>query len=246
MRKQILKLATLGVAMNMLAIATPAMAQDASKADDSGSGITLSGGVALVSDYRFRGVSLSNKQVAVQPTLTVTHSSGLYAGVWGSNVTPNSGDDVEVDLYAGYGGGTGPITYDVSATYYVYPGASGFNYAEVTGKLGTTVGPAKLGAQISYVPEQGANTGNLDNTYIGANAALGIPTTPFTLTASVGYEDGAFAPTGKVDWSLGATMNVAGFTLGASYVDTNRNIPGTPITRNLGGAGAVFSVGYSF
>jgi uncharacterized protein (TIGR02001 family) len=245
MRKQILKLATLGVAINLLAIATPVMAQDASKADDSGSGITVSGGVAVVSDYRFRGVSLSNQQIAVQPTLTVKHSSGLYAGVWGSNITPNVGDDVEVDLYAGYGGGTGPITYDLSATYYVYPGASGFNYAEVTGKLGTTVGPATLGAQVSYVPEQGSNTANLDNIYVGTNASIGIPTTPFTLTASVGYEDGAFGSK-KVDWSLGATANVAGFTLGASYVDTNRNIPGSPITRNLGGAGAVFSVGYSF
>lgn len=245
MRKQIFKLAAIGVAMQALVISAPVMAQDASKTDESAPEFSLSGGVTAVSDYRFRGVSLSNKQLAIQPTLTVSHSSGLYAGVWGSNVTPNGGDDVEVDLYAGYAGGAGPITYDLGATYYVYPGASGFNYAEVTGKLGTTVGPASLGAQVSYVPEQGTNTGNLDNIYVGTNAALGIPTTPFTLTASVGYEDGAFGNE-KIDWSLGVTANVVGFTLGASYVDTNRNIPGSPITRNLGGAGAVFSVGYSF
>ncbi len=245
MRLVVLKIAALGVAMHALAFAAPAMAQDASKADDSGAGITVSGGVAVVSDYRFRGVSLSNKQVAVQPTLTVKHGSGLYAGVWGSNIAPNGGDDVEVDLFAGYAGGGDALSYDVSATYYVYPGASGFNYAEFTGKVGTTVGPASLGAQVSYVPEQGTNTGNLDNIYVGTNAAIGIPTTPFTLTASVGYEDGAFGNE-KIDWSLGATAEVAGFTLGASYVDTNRFIPGTPITRNNGGAGAVFSVGYSF
>jgi uncharacterized protein (TIGR02001 family) len=245
MRNQIFKLTALGIAINALAFAAPAMAQDTSKTDENASDFSLSGGVTVVSDYRFRGVSLSNKQVAVQPTLTVKHSSGLYAGVWGSNITPNVGDDLEVDLYAGYAGGAGPITYDLGATYYVYPGASGFNYAEITGKLGTTVGPASLGAQVSYVPKQGTNTNNLDNIYLGSNASIGIPTTPFTLTASVGYEDGAFGNK-KVDWSLGATANVAGFTLGASYVDTNRNIQGNPITRNLGGAGAVFSLGYSF
>jgi uncharacterized protein (TIGR02001 family) len=245
MRTQIMKIAALGVAMQALAFAVPAMAQDASKADDSGAGITVSGGVAVVSDYRFRGVSLSNKDVAVQPTLTVKHGSGLYVGAWGSNIAPNGGDDVEVDLFAGYAGGGDALSYDVSATYYVFPGASGFNYAEFTGKVGTTVGPASLGAQVSYVPEQGANTLNLDNIYVGTNASIGIPTTPLTLTASVGYEDGAFG-SDKVDWSLGATAEVAGFTLGASYVDTNRFIPGTPLTRNNGGAGAVFSIGYNF
>jgi uncharacterized protein (TIGR02001 family) len=245
MRNQIFKLAALSVAINALAFAAPAMAQDAAKTEESASDFTLTGGIALVSDYRFRGVSLSNKQIAVQPTLTVKHSSGLYAGVWGSNITPNVGDDLEVDLYAGYAGSAGAATYDLGATYYVYPGASGFNYAEFTGKLGTTVGPVTAGVQVSYVPEQGSNTGNLDNIYIGTNASLGIPSTPLTLTASLGVEDGAFGNE-KVDWSLGATANVAGFTLGASYVDTNRNIPGNPITRNLGGAGAVFSIGYSF
>jgi uncharacterized protein (TIGR02001 family) len=244
MRIQVLKIAALGVAMQALAFAAPAMAQDASKADDAGAGITVSGGVAVVSDYRFRGVSLSNKQIAVQPTLTVKHGSGLYAGVWGSNIAPNGGDDIEADLFAGFAGGSDALSYDVSATYYLYPGASNFNYAEFTGKVGTTVGPASLGAQVSYVPKQ-TNTGSQDNIYLGTNAAVGIPTTPFTLTASVGYEDGAFGSE-KIDWSLGATAEVAGFTLGASYVDTNRFIPGTPVTRNLGGAGAVFSVGYSF
>lgn len=243
MRIQVLKIAALGVAIQALAFAAPAMAQDASKADDAGAGITVSGGVAVVSDYRFRGVSLTNKQVAVQPTLTVKHGSGLYAGVWGSNVAPNGGDDIEADLFVGFAGGD-ILTYDISATYYVYPGASGFNYAEFTGKVGTTVGPASVGAQVSYVPKQ-TNTGNADNIYLGTNASIGIPTTPFTLTASAGYEDGAFG-SDKIDWSLGATAEVAGFTLGAAYVDTNRFVAGTPITRNNAGAGAVFSVGYSF
>ena len=94
-------------------------------------------------------------------------------GAWGSNVAPNGGDDVEVDLFAGFSGGDG-VTYDVGATYYLYPGASGFNYVELAGKLGTTIGPAQLGATVAYVPSQN-NTGNQDNIYIAGNLGVGIP-----------------------------------------------------------------------
>jgi uncharacterized protein (TIGR02001 family) len=40
----------------------------------------------VVSDYRFRGISQTDKDFAVQGGLTVSHESGLYASVWGSSV----------------------------------------------------------------------------------------------------------------------------------------------------------------
>jgi len=239
MRNNITKAAVIAVAIGAASLSMPANAQDESEEEiDVGPGaITVSGGVAVVSDYRFRGVSLTNKDFAFQPTLTVSHESGLYVGVWGSNLAPNGGDDVEVDLFAGFSGGDG-VTYDVGAIYYLYPGASGLNYVEFAGKLGTTIGPAQLGATVAYVPSQN-NTGNKDNIYIAGNLGVGIPGTPVSLSASLGLEDGAFG-NNKVDWSLGATAEVEGFTLGASYVDTNRFIGG------LGKAGVVFSVAYNF
>ncbi len=235
MRKSILTLAAACVAFGSMAAAAPAFAQD-EEAEAEGP-ITVSGGVALVSDYRFRGVSLSDKDFAVQPTITITHESGLYVGAWASNIADNTGDDVELDIYAGFAGGDA-VTYDVGATYYVYPGVSAINYAELTGKLGTTVGPVTLGGILAYAPSQDG-TGNQDNIYVGGNAAFAIPNTPLTFTSSVGLEDGAFG-NNKIDWSLGVTASVAGFTLGASYVDTNRFVGG------LGKAGAVFSISYGF
>ena len=240
MRKSILKLAAVSVAMSVMAAAAPAIAQDEAAAETESGPITLTGGVSLVSDYRFRGVSLSDKDFAVQPYLTVTHESGFYVGVWGSNVAENTGDDVEVDLYAGFSGGDA-ITYDISATYYVYPGVSSFNYAEVTGKLGTTIGPATVGAQLSYVPEQD-NTSDTDNIYVAGNAAIAIPNTPVTLTGSVGYEDGFFGDD-KIDWSLGASASSQGFTLGVAYVDTNRRTTFAPRDSK---AGVVFTLSYGF
>ncbi len=239
MRNSILKLAAMSVAMSALAVSAPAFAQE----EEAESGpITITGGITGVSDYRFRGVSLSDKDFAIQPTLTVEHESGFYVGVWGSNLAENAGDDVEVDIYAGFSGGD-TITYDIGATYYVYPGVSSFNYVEFTGKLGTTVGPATIGGQLSYVPSQD-NTGNTDNIYVATNAAIALPDSPISIVGSVGLEDGAFTGgSSKLDWSLGLTANVAGFTLGASYVDTDRQ---STFAFKDSSAGVVFSLAYFF
>lgn len=230
----------MSVAISAIALSAPAFAQEA--AEETAGPVTLTGGVAVVSDYRFRGVSLSDKDFAVQPYLTVSHESGLYVGAWGSNLADNAGDDVEVDLYAGFAGGE-DVTYDISATYYTYPGVSSFNYVELTGKLGSTVGPATVGVQLSYVPSQD-NTGNNDNIYFGTNATIAVPNSPISIVGSMGVEDGAFtAGSEKVDWSLGLTAAVSGFTLGVSYVDANRE---TIFAPRDSAAGVVFSVSYGF
>ncbi len=238
MRKTILKLA----AISAMGVSVPAFAQDEAATEEASGPITLTGGIAVFSDYRFRGVSLSDKDFAVQPYLTVKHESGFYVGVWGSNLSENTGDDVEVDLYAGFSGGDS-VTYDIGATYYVYPGVSSFNYVEFTGKLGTTIGPATIGGQVSYVPSQD-NTGNSDNIYVATNAVIALPDSPISITGSVGIEDGAFSTgSSKLDWSLGLTANVSGFTLGAAYVDTDRSMTFAPRDSK---AGVVFSLSYGF
>ena len=248
MRKSILNLTAVGVAIGAMAIAVPASAQETSTPDkaeieapeEAEGPITISGGATIVSDYRFRGVSLSDKDFAFQPTLTVSHESGFYVGIWASNIAANVGDDVEVDLYAGFAGGDA-VTYDIGATYYVYPGVSGINYYEVIGKIGTGIGPATVGATVAYVPEQD-NVGGDDNIYVAANAAIALPDSPISIVGSVGFEDGAFADE-KIDWSLGLTAEVAGFTVGAAYVDTNRR---TTFAFKDSSAGVVFSLAYFF
>ena len=42
--------------------------------------------IGLFSDYRFRGISQTDKKPALQGCFDVAHSSGLYAGNWNSNV----------------------------------------------------------------------------------------------------------------------------------------------------------------
>ena len=82
-------------AVAALAFSVPALAQEAPKP------ITVSGSAAIVSDYRFRGVSQSDRALAVQAGLTVSHESGLYVGTWASNLAgwgTFGGSNTELDL----------------------------------------------------------------------------------------------------------------------------------------------------
>ncbi len=92
---------------------------------------------------------------------------------------------------------------------------------------------------IGYVPKQ-KSLGDQDNFYAAVNGSVPIKDTPISLTGSFGIEDGAFG-SAKRDWSVGVNADVAGFTLGLSYVDTART-GGNP----LGDPAAVFSISRVF
>lgn len=240
-----------GMALAASALASPVLAQDIPGAPGA---IVVTGGVDLVSDYRFRGVSLSGGDVAVQPTITISHDSGFYVGAWGSNLedSPVSGD-VEVDLYGGYSteiaSGT---TVDVSLTYYWYPdGEKAFgpsDYFETIAKLSHTLGPVEATGSVGYSWDQAALGG--DSVYVGLDLSAGIPNTPVTLTGSVGYTDGALgtlAPGNNyLDWSLGASAVFGPVTAGVRYIDTDIPKTGIKAVDKSYGAGLIFSLGVSF
>ena len=142
--------ACFGLLLAASAMSTPALAQDAPSGP-----ITVSGDVSLVSDYRFRGISLSNEKVEVQGGLTVSHESGFYVGTWASGLpdSPTYGK-VEVDLYGGFATEIAPGTsIDIGAIYYWYPdGKDAFgpvDYVEIIGKLSHDIGPVSATATLS-------------------------------------------------------------------------------------------------
>ncbi len=222
------------------AAAAPALAQEVPKA------FTVSGAAGLVSDYRFRGVSQSDRGMAVQGGLTVTHESGLYVGTWGSNLAgwgQFGGANMELDLIGGYKRSFGPWTVDVGLTWYMYPsGADTTDFGEPYVKLSTTMGPVSLLAGVAYAPKQRAlgNFSNTpysrgqsqDNTYVWGDAAMGIPGTPVTAKAHLGYSWGnpglgpngtSVTPTGKyLDYLVGVDVAVLPhLTVGAAFVGTD-------------------------
>lgn len=207
------------------ALLCPALAAPAAAADLPG-GLSVSGTAAIVSDYRFRGVSLTDRDPAVQGSITVGHKSGFYAGTWGSSI--DGGDlygPTEIDLYAGWAGAIGAgATLDAMVAYYAYPGGNdalgAADYVEATAKISRGFGPVNAAAGAGYSWDQKALAG--DNLYLFADLSAAIPKTPFTLKAHVGHTNGALAPAGTYrDWSLGFDAKAGPLTLGVSYIDSD-------------------------
>ncbi len=220
-----------------------AYAQESETAPPKGD-FDISVTVTGVSDYRFRGISLSDKDPAIQGAVDIEHKSGLYGGAWASTIK-NSPADVETDLYAGWRGSAGSVGLDVGATAYLYPGGADLDYYEFLASVSYTLGPAEVKLGAGYAPDQ-SNLGGNDNIYGYTDIGVGIPNTPVTVKGHVGYEDGGLAgPTGKKwDWSLGADLVVDRFTLGLSYVDTNIDRVFDPRTQAGAGVVASLSVGF--
>ena len=239
--------ATLVIGCGMAAV--PAFADET----DPPAAVTVTGNVALVSDYRFRGISLSAGDPAIQGSINVNHSSGLYAGIWGSSLedTPVYGS-VETDFYAGWTGAVGDgLTADVGLTYYVYfNGKVGdANYFEPYVSLTKTLGPvsAKAGAAYSWKQD---SLGGDDNLYLYTDWTLGGPNTPVSVAAHLGYSDGALSPKvltgagtgGGWDYSLGASYAVTkNLSASVSYV----GVDGTSID-SVSNDAVVASLKYAF
>lgn len=234
--------------------ATPALAQD----EEEDPAITVVGSATLVSDYRFRGVGLSGGDIAVQGSFTINHESGIYLGTWASSLedTPLYGE-VEVDIYGGWAGDlTDGLGADVGFTYYAYPskdaGAGPSDVIEVYAKIKPSVGPVGLTLAAYYMPEQDSlNFGPTlpnDNIYLAADAGVAIPNTPISLSAHVGYTDGALtytADSNAFDYSVGVSATVLGsVTIGVSYVGVEG--PGGPAWDGVLDDTVVGSIGVSF
>lgn len=241
------KLAILALAAPMLslAIAAPAHAKEDEASDQQQiDDFDLSSTISVLTDYRFRGISLSNRKPAVQGSIDVSHKSGVYASVWGSNIARYGGSKVEVDATLGWTGDVGPVTLDAGVIAYLYPGGHGVNVFETFGYIGKTIGPVEARVGAFYAPSQN-NLGDQDSLYLTADARVGIPGTPVTVSGAVGRERGSFVGGGtKWDWQLGGEYVKGPFVFGVTYVDTNYDRIEDP-SRN-GKPGVVGSVSVEF
>lgn len=219
------------------------------------SDFTIGGGVTLVSDYRFRGISQTDKRFSVQGTFTVAHASGFYGTVWGSSIDDYvyNGADQEIDLSAGYRTTSAGTTIDVGVLYYYYPGSGGIasDFFEPYASLAHTLGPVTGKVSAAYAPKQAVlsiGSGKQDNLYLAGDLSAALPGTPVSLSAHLGH---SFGPCylaigrGYTDWGLSASYTARNLTFGLGYVDTDDDLI-TPSGRNASKAGLVSSIGVAF
>ncbi len=242
--------------LTLAILATPAFAQ--SEPTDPPPAITFTGGATLVSDYRFRGISQTDKRFAVQGTFSIIHKSGLYATVWGSSIDDYvyNGADQEIDLVAGFKKTVNGATVDVGILYYYYPGSGGVasDFFEPYASVAYIFGPVTAKATANYAPKQSALrvipglSRKEDNLYLAGDLSAGIPNTPVSVSVHIGHNFGpSYLSIGKeyTDYSIGASVTHKNLTLGVQYVDTDGDFI-TPSGRNASKAGVVVSLGASF
>jgi len=187
---------------------------------------------ALVSDYRFRGISQTRLKPALQGGFDYTHNpSGFYAGTWLSTIkwTKDAGGsgDIEWDLYAGKRGQiTEAISYDVGVLSYVYPsndlahvaGFANANTTEIYGQLGYGPGYVKYSHSLTnlfgFVDSK--NSGYLD---LGANIDAG---NGLVVNLHAGHQDVKHNSAANYsDWKVGVTKDFGVVSGALAVIGTN-------------------------
>lgn len=210
---------------------------------------TLTSNVSVVSDYYFRGLSQTWHNPALQGGVDYVHSSGWYAGLWGSNISGNqyAGGSLEVDYYGGYNGKINDDWGWTAGLYgYYYPGANankisgstvnqtyntlewnaGVSYKWVSFKVSTTLGDA-FGA----TKNNGYTSDTSGSTYMDLSANIPLAD-DLTLGLHVGQTDvkaklsaplasGATDPD-YTDYKIGLTKTFKdGWNIGVAYAESN-------------------------
>jgi uncharacterized protein (TIGR02001 family) len=223
MRQSILLTAVLST----LSFAQVSYAAEEAK-EEAKSDWSATGNVSFVSDYYSRGISQTWHKPTAQGGMDITHSSGFYAGVWGSGVSPNTYPDAttEIDIYAGYNGSVTAVEglgWSAGLYGYLYPGGSWKKYRASNAANPNDVLTPKGGSWDTYEANVGLSYGWLSgklsytltdwwgadkstgwdgstkgSTYFELNAAYPLPWWELTLVAHVGRLNVA----GKLDKSF--------------------------------------------
>jgi uncharacterized protein (TIGR02001 family) len=196
----------------------------------------LSGNMAIVSDYRFRGISQTYVQPAIQGGVDYSHASGFYLGNWNSSVSGLSyptGGGIEMDFYGGFKKGFGDLTLDVGLLQYYYPKAVTATGAEKFDTLEGYIGLSWKWLSVKYsstltdyfgVNSNSTGTTNGDSKgsgYLDIGASYEVAP-KLTLAAHYGMQTVKnYEPLEYNDWKLGVTYDLNGWLLGAAYIDTD-------------------------
>ncbi|RYZ93403.1 MAG: hypothetical protein EOO68_21810 [Moraxellaceae bacterium] len=207
-------------------------------------GVTTSGNVTLSTDYRFRGISQTSNDPAIQGAISLNHESGLYGSLWVSNVAGAS--TAEIDAVLGYATKLNLIanvstTLDAGYIRYIYagsgdtaPGSNQPDYQEVFARLGFADRAVKgdnLLAGVNYSNDYFNKSDQF--WYLSANYTAPITDTGFGLVAGVGYNlfknsqmmNRALATTSTddsyFDYKLGTSFGMQGLTTELAWVETS-------------------------
>ena len=236
-------------ALGPLAFATVSVyaAPAAAQTGDSTS-VTVFGALGAVSDYRDRGVSLSDQDISLVGSLTLEHDSGVYIGAHGGGVrVPGrlfGGADVRLSPYVGYLADVNGFTLDLSFELDGFEGGDeGRFFPEIKTSLSRDFGLFYTRAGLTYAFDGRWLNPETDSLYGYFDLEVPVPGLPaLTLLTHVGYDlrDGR---SDLVDWSAGLSWFVGDFELSAVWSDTSLDSPGADPGMPRGGRGDTLGEG---
>jgi len=180
----------------------------------------FSANVATTTDYRFRGISQSNEDFAIQGGFD-------YSYLPYNCIEFGGGASTETNFYGGFTGEVmNGIGWDVGALYYFYPDndfAVDLDYYEIYGSLSYDFGVASVTGGLAYSPDYFAES----DTFLYYYGDVSVPLNVWGLSINghVGYNDiddeVAFGTPSYTDYSVGISKDIGAFTFDVSYVDTD-------------------------
>jgi uncharacterized protein (TIGR02001 family) len=183
--------------------------------------------VTVVNDYRFRGITQTNYQPAIQGGFDYAHESGLYVGNWNSTinwVSNTTNNLIKAPLEMNFYGGfkkeliAPGFASDFGVLQYYYPQTGGNyngamlnpNTTEIYAAQNYTLGPVTGFGKVSYgltnifgIPNSNGSyyldlTSNLDTGFWG-----------ITLNGHIGYQYVAGQPNTTIISPTGSTNNLS-------------------------------------
>jgi uncharacterized protein (TIGR02001 family) len=217
----------------------------------------ITGNMSLVSDYRFRGLTQTFEEPALQGGFDYAHSSGIYLGNWNSSISDNfyAGSPLEMDFYGGYKGAAGPLGYDVGVLYYYYPGSNLAGVGTIDNlEVYAGVSWKFLSLKYFHAVSDFFGAPNTDGSnYIDLSATWDLGQ-GWGVNGHVGHQKVKNASAlDYTDYKIGVTKDVSGWLFGASFIDTDADSAvytftnaSSGTTKNVGDSTLVLSVSKTF
>ena len=212
----------------------------------------VSGHVALMSDYRYRGESLSGGRPAVQAGGSYDHPSGLFLGALASTVrTDPATSGIGAQLYGGYAQTFGAnASWDLGFASYLFPHPlvePSYDYTEMFFGISCDVVSARLYYSNDYFGGSGralyleVNGFRQFDERIALIGHLGYLDLSQLRQPMAGRKGGSLS-----DFKAGVAIDVARFTLEFSVVGTTAQSDTCPAGTGHCNATGVISISRSF
>ena len=250
------KLALASLSVAGITTTAPAFAQDAAAPAPTWA---LNGTLDVQSDYRFRGISQSDRNPVPQGALNLTGPDGWYVGTWMSQINwqvgKNENPGIEWDIYGGKHFDLGGTDLNVEAYEYAYPdynttyvaGKPAASYFEGIFTLTHAFGPVSIDAVYAVSPQFTLGTGTAH--YLEGQTIITIADW-LTVSANIGHQWVQTAPADYTHSDVGATATWKQFSLDARYVSTTIKKSDCAAfwmgTKNACGGGFVATLSYNF